>query len=377
MAKKHDDLIWKAAGAGRYDFNCWMGKTLKEKNMPKYSSVCLNRFRTFYSTNYSSGREIYIYKWKMAELVTKWNTPTVQKRMGKTTAETLRPFLLRWYALCKKHGMLPKDFRISKKGTRFYIKNTSNLPPSLFYVYITHLRQVWEENHFVYNFVTLVDKYKLNPWSAYVVASHMSIYNSNHHVLSASSRYYGDGNNHSVKMGMMFGMRDYFAAPHKMDRRKMKSMGQSSWGIHGKLSGGIEQGVLITDILDNPKEFNRLLKLPKAEAMKNYNKTLKIKVLFSSLNSLGFRATQDYFEPWWLHLRTDTPNIADELIEKVKDTLDGYIYRKLSYGVELRLNAKEKHLSAVVAKRKRNFEGTSRVLGTSLMKYYVDLTEKG
>ena len=376
MTKKNDDLIWEAASAGNYDFNCWLGKNLKEKNMPKYSSVCLNRFKSFYSTNYQSGREIYIYKWKMDKILAKWNTPIVQKRMGKTTAETLRPFLLRWYALCRQHGMLPKDFRIPKKTNRFYIKNTSKLPPSLFYVYITHLREVWEENHFVYNFVTLVDKYKLNPWTAYVVASQISIYNSNHHVLSVSSRY-GGGVGNTAKIGMMFDMKEYFAAPGKMDCRKMKSMGQGGWQIHSKLSGGIENGVPINDILANPKKFNKLLELPREEAMKKRTKNIKITVLLNGIQSLGFRPTQDYYEPWWLHLRMDSDRVAIDLIKKIEHTLEGYVYSKLNYGVDLRLNTKAKHLSATVAAKKRNFSGKSRVLTPALEKFYTDLTKKG
>ena len=368
MQKKSDGLIWSAAGAGSYDFNCWLGKDLKEKNMPKYSSVCLNRFKSFYSENYSRGREIYIYKWKIDKLVTKWNTPIVQKQMGKTTAETLRPFLVRWYTLCRQHGMLPKGLIIPKKTNRFYIKNTSNLPPSLFYVYITHLRQVWEENHFVYNFVTLVDKHKLNPWTSYVIASAISIYNSNHHVLSVSAR-----GNRTAKMGIMFDMRDYFAAPHKKDFRKMKSMGQDGWQIHSKLCGNIEQEISIDDILVNPKKFNKILKMPKTEGMKEYTRNIEIKVLFSALVSLGFRPTQDYYEPWWLYLRADTHQIADDLIKKVKGALEGYVYRKLAYGVELRLKPKKKHLPTTVAFKKKNFQGKSRID----LRHYVDLTKKG
>ena len=372
MTEKNSDLIWGAAGAGNYDFNCWLAKDLKEKGMPQYSSVCLNRFRSFYSENYSSGREMYIYKWKMDKLVAKWNTPVIQQRMGKTTAATLRPFLLRWYTLCREHGMLPKDFKIPKKGDRFYIKNTSNLPPSLFYVYITHLRQVWEENHFVYNFVTLVDKHKLNPWTAYVVASSISIYNSNHHVLSISSR-----SNHTVKIGMMFDMRDYFAAPRKKDTRKMKSMGQDPWGIHGILNGGIELGVAVSDVLANPKKFNKILKMSRKKGIKEYTRDLKITVLYTALTSLGFRATQDYYEPWWLILRADHKKTADDLIGKIKKTLEGYVYRRLSYGVELRLKPKMKHLTAAVATKRKNFKGPSRQLGQADKKHYVDLTKEG
>jgi hypothetical protein len=268
--------------------------------------------------------------------------------------------------------MLPKGFRIPKKGDRFYIKNTSNLPPSLFYAYITHLRQVWEENHFVYNFVTLVDKYKLNPWTSYVVASSISIYNSNHHVLSLSSR-----NSNTVKIGMMFDMKDYFAAPRKKDTRKMKSMGQNPWGIHGMLNGGIELGVAISNVLADPKKFNKILKMSRKEGMKEYTKNLKITVLYNDLTSHGYRTTQDYYEPWWLILRTDTTKTADDLIGKIKNTLEGYVYRKLSYGVELRLKPKEKHLTSAVASKRKNFKGVSRQLCRTYEPYYVDLMKKG
>jgi hypothetical protein len=375
MTKKNDDLIWQATGVGNYDFSCWLGKTLEDKHMPHYTSVCLNRFKTFYAENYP-GRQIYIYKWDMDKLVTRWNSAILQKQLGKLSATTLKSVLTRWYTIGKQHGMLPKNFLIPKESNRFYIKNTGGIPPSLFYVYITHLRQVWEEPHFVYNFITLVDKYKLNVWSSYVVASAMSIYNCNHHVLSVSAR--NSMGVQSAKIGMMFDMRDYFAAPHKRDRRKMKSMGEGEpWGIHGRLGGGIEQAINVVDILADIKRFNKVLEMPREKGMKEFANNIKIEVLFNSLHGLGFRTTQDYYEPWWLILRTDHKKTADDLIGKIKKTLEGYVYKRLSYGVELRLKPKMKYLSVAVATKRKNFKGPSRQLGQVDKKHYVDLTRKG
>jgi hypothetical protein len=368
MVKNYGDLIWTSEGVGSYDFNCWLGKDLKEKVMPHYTSVCLNRFKEFYAQNYSSGREIYIYKWKMGKLVERWSRPSLKAQIGKVNEVTLRPILVRWYILCRKYGMLPKSFIIPKKTDRFYIKNTSGLPPSLFYVYITHLRQVWEEANFVYNFMTLVDKYKLNPWSSYVCASAMSISNCNHHVLNVSR------SSPSVKIGMMFDMKEYFAAPRKKDPRKMKTFKNDMWGIHGRLQGGVERGVNITDILANPKKFNKILKMSRKEGMKRYTKSLNIEILHTGLTSLGFAPRAHYYEPWWLVIRLSGKQMTDELISKVKKAIDGYIYRELNYGgVELTLNVKGKHLAAGVAKRKEDFIKSGRKSSVNFMNHYVEV----
>ena len=368
MSEKFKDLIWSANAVGNYDFKCWMGKDLKEKNMPKYTSVCLNRFKSFYSTNYRSGREIYIYKWNMENLISRWNRSNVQNQLGKLDKKKLRAFLTRWYALCRQYGMLPKGFIIPKKLNRFYIKNTSDLPPSLFYVYITHLRQVWEEPHFIYNFVTLVDKYKLNPWSSYVVASSISIYNCNHHVLAVSAR-----TSRTVKIGMMFDMRDYFAAPHKKDLRKMKSMGSDAWRIHSKLNGGVEQGFSIDDILESPKKYNKILKMEREAGLQEFAKDFKIKILHNGLMTLGFSPTQYYREPWWLIVRANSEKTAKELVSKIEHTLEGYIHRKINYGVELYLKPKREHLASIIASKRKNFENFGSVSSVPYQDKYVEV----
>lgn len=264
MSKEFDDLVFQSLNVGAYKFKCYLSMTPRDKEKHAYSGACLGGFDSFYRQTLPEAKTV-MYEWDTKALVERWDNVWAGQQLGSINMKTLRPLFVRWYKLCRKHGLLPKDFVISKT-TRFYLKKFNEMPPSAFFAYIVHLRNVWEEPFFIYNVLVLVEKYKLNIWSAYELASKMSICNSNHHTTQSSAGYPATTLNTKVNLGLMFALKDYFTDPAKKDKRKMedsvKKQGQwMGWKMHSQFGGYVIHHSTIGKVLKNIKLANKALEM--------------------------------------------------------------------------------------------------------------------
>lgn len=375
MSTKFSDLIICAPVRPNYNFKCALISNIRDKSPVMHSGACLSGFGTRITTNRS--KQTVRYTWPVAAIEKRWSGTKMRKQLGEPiTIITLRPLLLKFYHLCKDHGMLPEDFTIPKTVNNFYLKNIHSMPPSLLYAFIAHLRDVDEEPYFIYNLLKLVEKYDLNPWTAYVVSSALSIVNYGHHPLAISGNA---GMGGRVRIDSMFNLRDYFANPYKKDKRVLLSPGASyvSWSAQKHIdsgrscytSGGGQIMFSVKEILDNIKKFNKALGMKKADGMAYVEKARRGKLfgtLQSYLQGMGWGVTGDYYEPWWLLITVKTKKRSLELIKQVKPYIEIYRVEKQKYGSmwNLQIKAKEKYISVGTKTKMTNFKRakkTSRI----------------
>ena len=375
MSTKFSDLIICAPVRPNYHFECELITNTRDKNPIKHGGACLSGFGNRIVNNKS--KKTIKYTWPVAAIEKRWNGTKMRKQLGKTiTIATLRPLLLKFYHLCKDHGMLPEDFTIPKTVNNFYLKNIHNMPPSLLYAFIAHLRDVDEEPYFIYNILKLVEEYNLNPWTAYVVSSALSIVNYGHHPLAISGNA---GLGGRVRISSMFNLRDYFANPHKKDGRLLVSSGTSymSWSAQKHIdsdrscytaSGG-QMMFVVKEILNNAKKFNKALGMEKADGMAYIGEAHKGKLigtLENHLGGMGWGVTADYYEPWWLLMTMKTKTRLLELVKQMKPYIEVYRVEKQKYGSmwNLQIKAREKYISAGTKTKMTNFKRakkTSRI----------------
>jgi hypothetical protein len=158
----------------------------------------------------------------------------------------------------------------------------------------------------------------------------------------------------------MFTLRDYYTAPEKKDKRIIKDnikSGDLSWKMHKHTGGDFrydnsQKSAAVTYILENVKEFNEALKLPIKEGLGKIKDTVKVQGNMQTfLKTLGFSSTKNYYEPWWLHIRTRGKHEIDYLLKLVKPAIFGYSLR--TNNVDLYLHVKNEHLDHLSIKKKR------------------------
>lgn len=369
---KFKDLILHAPGRPNYNFKCALISNAQDKNPINHSGACLSGFGSRINNNKS--KQTIRYSWPIAAIERGWNTSIIRGHFGKpVNIGTLRPLLIKFYHLCKDHGMLPKNFAIPKKANNFYLKNIHGMPPSLLYAYICHLRNVDEEPYFIYNLLTLVENYDLNPWTSYVLASAFSVVNSGHHPLAIGGN---TGLGGRVRVMSMFNLRDYFANPHKKDTRTLLNPGTSylSWSAHKHIDTNksyhspSEKSLwfMAKEILMDVKKFNKALGMEKKKGLAFLNKSRSTKLsgtLQEHLYNLGWGVTPDFYEPWWLMMKVPTKKAGLELIKKMKSYIEAYVVTKQNYGSvwDLKLKTKMKYVPQNAKVRKKNFKQANKL----------------
>jgi len=107
--------------------------------------------------------------------------------------EVPNPTLKKYLNYCVKYKLLPRYVLESDvKNHRYVIKLHEKLNNGMLYVYLSTIRFIQESPAFVKNIITLVDKYKMNFYFAWLVASKLNIRNSWHNFIPYNGRY-GDG----------------------------------------------------------------------------------------------------------------------------------------------------------------------------------------
>lgn len=366
MSKKFKDLILCAPGRPHYHFKCELITGARDRTPVRHSGACLSGFSSRVFNNRS--KQTLRYTWPVKAIEGRWGGSKMRAQIGEsTTIKDLRPILLKFYHLCRDHGMLPKDFRIPKTTNNFYIKNIHEMPPSLLYAYIAHLRDVDEEPYFIYNLLTLVENYDLNPWTSYVVASVLSIVGCGHHPLPISGN---GGLAGRVRADSMFNLRDYFANPHKKDKRTLMAPGKSyiSWSAHKHIDSNryyqspSQMQIMFTarEILENIKGFNKALGMEKKKGLAYLDESRKVNIscLRSYLYGLGYGVTPDYYEPWWLLMKIPTKKSGLALVNSTKSYIEAYLLEKHKYGAswDLKLRVKTRYIAPQQKMTRKNFK---------------------
>lgn len=96
-----------------------------------------------------------------------------------------------WLDICVKAKALPDYIKeISDiEGNRYILKIDTELNISILYIYLTCIRWIQEAPTFVKNMLKLVNKYNINFYIAWLIASKMSIGNTWHNIVSYGSDY--------------------------------------------------------------------------------------------------------------------------------------------------------------------------------------------
>jgi len=131
---------------------------------------------------------------------------------------------IRWLDICVKAKALPDYIRNSDiKRDRYVIKLDSPLSPSLLYIYITCLRWIQECPEFVKNMLILIDKYRINFYTAWLVASCFSVSNTWHNIVPHGCCYRGGLasiiDKDEVNIAAARGFRNFLKDPTKYDKR--------------------------------------------------------------------------------------------------------------------------------------------------------------
>ena len=139
-----------------------------------------------------------------------------------------------WLDICIKAKALP-DYMRKESDTehnRYILKLDPDMKPSMLFIQLTCIRWLQEAPRFVKNMISLVNKYHMSFYLAWLVASRMSIGNSWHNIVSNCAQY-GQSISSILKdstydVAAARGIRNLLVHPDKFDNRSINKMGRNA-----------------------------------------------------------------------------------------------------------------------------------------------------
>ena len=139
-----------------------------------------------------------------------------------------------WLDMCIKAKALPDYMRKESdtKRNRYILKLDPDMKLSILFIQLTCIRWLQEAPRFVNNMISLVNKYHVSFYLAWLVASRMSIGNSWHNIISDCAQY-GQNipdilKNSAYDVAVARGIRNLLVHPDKFDERSVNKMGRNA-----------------------------------------------------------------------------------------------------------------------------------------------------
>lgn len=144
------------------------------------------------------------------------DTTTIVKYQPACHKDLTNEEIARWISLNIEYKTLPADIQHTQEG---YAINATDKHYSLLYVYLCMLRFMEDDHKIVKGTILLVDKYKVDFYVAFTIASKLLTHNSGHHFfyMNASWGVKLNVNNTFVPIRWVIGLQRLVNHPHLIE----------------------------------------------------------------------------------------------------------------------------------------------------------------
>lgn len=238
-----------------------VAQVAQQPAVKQFTHVCFSQFLGELNSQVSKRKRIKD-KAKKPPIANRLFYP-VELHIPKETA-------IKWIEYCKRMKFLPPYVMPEHLDTGFVLKfgstKDSCVPPSLIYVYLSALRNMEEHADLPRLFVILVEKYKLDPYAAIVLATKFAIGANSHHFVDWQSGgvQWAYNSNPSIEatkipVRLIVSLRRFVCNPKQYDERLCCSGASYQAFEHiSKAGGALPPYMVPACLLDNTNIINAI-----------------------------------------------------------------------------------------------------------------------